>query len=530
MKKVIISIFSIFLLTSCFDQNTTNNNSNNTVTVDTKAFPEGLSVTAPANTEDDDEASNDKATAKGLSSRISTGGALKRVNDLLSGASPLRDVFTPKLFYKTIRKANCFGPEMKYANHPDGSSASSGTLPTSDLGIWQETERGSTKACAAAQLRKLMRGVRWRSMSALMITASSLYQLHARGDSLPADGDTADVTSEMNALGIPNVSFTSVTISNNSGIYEYTVKFDHTRSSSSGSTTLSHEIKLKHQPSSSSVYSGILTWKVQDEYSGGTCSSGTHDITRMGSLAYERNVDTMTIDTRDAIYCGHSVADGFDSAGDLDPTNLYNSSSNPDGWSDNFTWYKSNFNKDDHSGTYAFIWQAGPNDSRSRVMDVYLSRNGITIDSATTADGEAWYGYGAKVSDTSATQGEIAGLVCNWAGPGSANTLQDYAQRQFLEFNSTSKVFEVPTDSSGISASDITYAPTNSCLYDGSGTFDYDRNLDDTLDGSDIVVVKTSGATSGELDLDLFDKGVYSDVTTHIANRGYSVPSAPAHP
>lgn len=45
------------------------------------------------------------------------------------------------------------------------------------------------------------------------------------------------------------------------------------------------------------------------------------------------------------------------------------------------------------------------------------------------------------------------------------------------------------------SSSNITYAPTNSCTYDGSGSFTYDRDLDSdlTYENSTTLVVTAAG-------------------------------------
>jgi hypothetical protein len=80
---------------------------------------------------------------------------------------------------------------------------------------------------------------------------------------------------------------------------------------------------------------------------------------------------------------------------------------------------------------------------------------------------------------------------------------------------------------SDASASDITYAPTNSCMYDGSGSFAYDRNLDNDLSDEtvDTAAVMQSGTTLS------FDLMTVADgeatIWDHIVARGYDLPSYP---
>ena len=91
-----------------------------------------------------------------------------------------------------------------------------------------------------------------------------------------------------------------------------------------------------------------------------------------------------------------------------------------------------------------------------------------------------------------------------------------HAQRQFVAYNSSTGLFDV---SSG--GSNIAYAPTNSCSYDGSGSFvfdtDADGDLSDEAGGAVASDLYTSPSTC--TDTDIFD--VISNC------RNFTLPVAP---
>ena len=180
-------------------------------------------------------------------------------------------------------------------------------------------------------------------------------------------------------------------------------------------------------------------------------------------------------------------------------------------WGNNFAVFTAEYDPTSLQGLYNYVWQAGEGDSHARIFNFGLE---------TASSGESYFGYGDTVDQT---DGSILGFICNWAGPGNDHTLQDYAQRQHFTYNETSGLFE-PTNEA---ASDIIYAPTNSCTYDGSGTFVYDSNIDGDLadETSDTVNV---GA--GEvLELDLMEPALpAANIWEHITdNRGFNLPLYP---
>jgi len=437
-----------------------------------------------------------------------------RIDGILDGTVPLNDVFTPDLLYKKAKDATCYGPKLKYANHPDSSTLASGELPGGDLGIWQVHEGNTTEACTAAELNEQMDGVKYRTKGGLFLLASTLDALFDSGGSLPAVGSSVDVTASMPA--VPDVSFTRVTIQQTAaGTYQYDIAMTYTRSG----TPYDIRFQIIHDGSSTDTnYKGLMTYQIEDTFVNGNCASGENNITRKGTLVYERSdTDAYNVDAREAMFCGHSFSGGFASDSLLDPSDKLDTTSNPDGWGNNFNRFVANYKISNRSGQYLYAWQAGPGDNHTRVLQIDLN------DHAPVA-GESYFGFGADIASTTATFGENLGMICNWAGPGNHRTLLPFAQRQFLEYNSSTQRFETQSSLSG-----ITYAPTNDCRYDGSGSFAYDRNLDGNITASDIAVVK-HGAGAGELEFDLFHDANYTSIAAMIAGHGTSLPTAPTWP
>lgn len=443
--------------------------------------------------------------------------ATLRINALLNGSTAVRNSFIPELFLVNETNAGCFGPAMAYEDHPDDATPNDGHLPTGDLGIWTETDATTGHACAAAQLTARMRGVSWRSNMALMGLASMLGQMISDGISAPSAGDTVDLTTSMSGLGISNVTFSTASLSLDATgtMWTYLLNFSYIDGSS-----ISHdiELKLQHTPGTSSAqYSGMLTYAVGNTFNGGNCpGADPKDVTLIGTLKYTRDgLTDMELIHRSGQYCGHgpsSTLASFDSDNLLDPNGKWDGSK---GWADNFSRLGAHYDPTSLEGSYLYGWQAGQGDSNTRLFAVGL--NTPPSSGQTAKDGEAYFGYGDEIS---VSDGSINGMFCSWAAPGSSHTLQDYAQRQFIEYNSTSFLWEQPSG-----GSDILYAPTNDCTYDGSSSFWYDRNLSGTIDeASSDLIVGASGSGLIPL-LDLMDSGSDPDIATRIANRGYTKPS-----
>lgn len=350
-------------------------------------------------------------------------------------------------------------------------------------------------------------------MGGLFLLASSLDVMYDANLTLPLVGDSAlDLTGYMPT--IPNVTFDLVTIEQlNSDDFEYKIEFTYTRSG----TDFDIKFETRHiAGATENQYKGLMRYQIEDHDPwGGNC--GSSDVTRKGSLLYERTAETVfKVDSREADFCRHDTTwAGFGSDDQLDPTYRLGSYSN--GWGNGYNSFVSNYDSSNKSGQYSYVWQAGAFDGHSRALQIDLNDH-------SPVDGEAYFGFAAQVYDPTATLGEKQGMICNWAAPGSTNMVQLYAQRQFLTFNSTTNYFE--TTAGG---SDITYAPTNNCLYDGSGSFAYDRDLNGSIDANDIAIVKVGASGASELEFDLFSY-TGSTVAEMIENRGTHLPVGPTWP
>jgi hypothetical protein len=485
-----------------------------------KNFPMGLALASPTETLSTDGTPLVKSflSPAVLTWTTAYADAVAQINELLNGEVAVNEVFTPELFFNSGVNANCYGPSLMYQDHPDGALPNSGQLPGGDLMLWQETDASTGHTCAAAQLNARLSGIKNQSFGALMSLASMLYVADANSLTLPGVGDTLDLTTEMNAVGITGVTFTDASItlsSENSWYYTQAYTFDY------NGTDRAITVEMYHNTSASEFeYDGIMQFTINGDntiFGGGNCNET--DRTLNGSMAYQRNSETdLRLQSRVGILCGANVS-GFVTDNTqpdyrhLDPANRYDSMTNVNGWSENFNIFGAQMNPDTLQGTYAYIWQAGVGDSHSRtfLMGVNYNETGGTG----PLDGEAYAGFGDQVHTT---DGSIDGMICNWAGPNGNHTLQPYVQRQFFSLDPSTAIFNTP-----VGGSDITYAPTNNCAYDGSGSYIYDTDLDNDLSDE-----TASGAITPDLmgAFDL-DGDTVATVPEAIENRGYTLPEIP---
>jgi hypothetical protein len=539
-----ISVLSaaIIGLTACLggggdDDGAATDNGGDSTTTSAEAFPSGLALASPT------------ARASSVNARVvaaaagggAAGGsqyqwATAKISELLAGTASAKDVFDANMLLQASGRAQCYGPSMNFTAHPDTNSGDpnyNGQLPGGDLGIWSETEQASGQVCAAAQLNMQMQGVSSRAIMGLIGLASMVSVANKNSVALPGAGGSLDLVTYMDALGIQRVDFTQADLSLNADgtTWSYTLALTYSEPSPS-TTTHDVVVELTHTPGASDdVYEGILNYSVSGDFSGGNCGGGmgggggggmvTSDATMNGTLYYKRSSATdLVVNAREGGYCGKgtaadTVADtGVDTSGTyllLDPADSYNNSSNTNGWANNFSIMAAKFDPSTQAGDYVYAWQAGMGDSHTRTFQVHVNADATT--------GEAYFGYGSPMNSA---DGKILGMICNWAGPGGNHTPVNYVQRQSIAFDSASGKFEV-----GATGSDITYAPTNSCAYEGTPSgFLYDRDLNNTADVNDKVLVYSStSAPAGELDLDLMDKGSAASMQDAIdASAGFTLP------
>jgi hypothetical protein len=312
-------------------------------------------------------------------------------------------------------------------------------------------------------------------------------------------------------MSAANVTFknAAITWTQADDLWDYDLDFDYTDPIDSDV----HHIRvvLSHQNGSTvGAYSGRFTYLVNDSFGGGNCPAP--EVTVNGSLVYERTADTeMTLESRNGTFCGVDAV-GVDSNGLVDPSYTFPTSA--DGWGNNFNIFTSSFDPTTLAGQYAYRWQAGSGDGNTRTLLAGVNAH-------SPLDGETYFGFGDPVSSSDAC---IQGFICNWAGPGNNSTLLDYSQRQHITLDTLSGLFE-PTNAA---ASNITYAPTNDCTYDGSGIFQYDRNGDQDLADEDDSTTVVDDSGSG-LAFDLFPAAAGQNMCQTIQGRGYSLPATPSY-
>lgn len=485
-----------------------------------RQFPVGLSVASPLAAA---AAEVDPTGQAGQASPATFRPALQadalEIGAVLTGGLSVSSILTPAGFLLSPYNANCYGPNLDYTDHPDDPGLPDGQLPSGDLGIWLEYESvpvGGQDACAAAQLTKRMFDISNQGKNGLLLTAGMYAVAISNGITLPTSGGLITLTDEMNAASIPNLTFYTATISydlaSDTWAYDTTFVFDNLPRAMTNTVVT----RLEHTPNISGTgFSGKLSYLINDMRDAFNCSGGgpgpgpggPTEVTVNGSLVYSKTSSSeIKLQARTGTFCGYDNdgrADGVVSTS---------------GWTDNYAIFTAEFDPTTTAGHYAYAWQAGHFDAASRVLNT-------TITESTPLQGEAYFGYGDRVQDDADGSIMAEGLYCNWAGPGPAGgpgspaRFQPYAQRQAVQFNNTTGFY----DSTDV---DIHYAPTVSCLYDGSGSFWYDRDLDRQPFelSSDIVVTTATLDLLQPYDLDLDSNAT---ITEALEFRGYRLPSVP---
>lgn len=499
------------MIVSCGGTNSAGTRVGNPITTTAEAFPQGLAISSPLLTTD---------SSSNLTQFLTTDsdplGAVDyddfstEIENMLT-SSDLQDCVPDlSLFLNNSTNAACYGPQIIYENHPDGDDGDQ-LLPSGDVGIWLENEDNSTEACGAAQLNARMIGVSDKSYAAMQVLASGICVANNNSISFVGEGTTVDLTTEMNNLSTTysmDATFSNATISESTNtdgdtVYTYDVSLTYV----SDSTSIPMQISMIHVASDGTTsYSGRMNFKFNEsDYNGGdNCALVTTDVTQAGSLLYNKSSDTsLNFEYRSAVYCGHDQ-DPFTN-GIVDPskkldTSTFSASSDENGWGDNYNLFIADFDPTTGDGNYTYAWQAGRNDSHTRVFNVYLTTTELAATSVQT--GVSFFGYGPE---SESSGGSISGFICNWAGPGANHStyIVERAQKQVMTYNSTTNVFESDSDQL-----QILYAPTNSC--DATSSFTYDTDADDDLTDEAPTTVTH----------DLAD-------LTNVSDSGFVLPTAP---
>lgn len=508
------------------------------------SFPDDLAVASPT-----DANATSSAISNMLNASTSDAGPFfatayevekDKVSDILNATTLATCGPNIQNLLRKPASADCYGPEIAYVDHPDasGGEPNDGTLPIGDTGIWSVTETGTDEACAAAQLNTRIEAVKEKVSGALLILASMICTVNnTAGLSLPTDGSSITITSELNAmLAAANQSSTATVTtgtisaaSNSVGTTDYTYSLSVTLSlpefgNPTNTIQTAMVVNMTHRPlvADNSTYRGKVNFRMNNDDAQGNCSNSqefgdltTTNITEAGSVTYElASATSLRIDSRYAQGCGDDNIGMFDSNGILDPTlkATRDSQGTPEneadlsGWAGNFSRLMVDGNPVTGVGNYVFMWQAGLGDGTARTFNLTMG----DADSDGIADASAFFGYG---DDIATADGDILGIYCNWAGPRGGVGNQDLTkrqtltQRQVIEFNATSGLFEA-------SSSSITYAPVLDCSLSASdlttnGAFQYDIDADGD---ADIAAVLTHNLV---------------DPTTAIPDSGFTTPTAP---
>ncbi len=382
--------------------------------------------------------------------------------------------------------AACYGPEIKFFNHPDSiSTTEDGTLPIGDIGFYTANEGATTEACAAAQLNRKVKNIAGQVDSMMLTTASLFCVANVTDQSLPATGESLDLaTTASDALSLINsdLTITGATIERLAD----TAAGDSVYVTTLNATYVDNKIiyiRLKHIPTSAtnSTYKGKLSYMITTPDATHQlmwCDYGTTELVGMrdaGSISYEKNsLGMISYQLYSGQFCGDegTIDDTFVSSTNLtvDPTKKVVTMGpvedlNHTGWSGNFNYALFNLDPVDGSGNFQFAWQAGQGDNATRVLNAKLGS------SAGVLTGPAYFAYGPDVAN--ASLGSITEMYCNWAGPEGAAFAPDKSskgqplvQRQLLSKGATDTTF-IATESK------ITYAPVLACEVSGTPAFTF---------------------------------------------------------
>lgn len=454
---------------------------------------------------------------------------------------------------------SCYGPTLRYCNHDDANSTDAacaipegansfgenapddGNAPVGDVGLWSETESSTGEACAAAQMNYLIDKVAVRIDNIVNIFGAMACAGKKAEVELPAVGETVDLSAAI----AEHLSVTGLTISaasvtrleddaSGNAVYQSTLTISAT---GPGGTTETGTLILKHIPTAAdnSTYKGKLSMAISSTASdGGNCGqSGLTGMTRAGVILYEKASESaLTYKLDFADFCG-SETDPLDEDNNIDPSDklvvtgngqpqgdqqqppegdtpqgppqgapTVTSESSPtenlDGWGGNWNHGVFSLNPTSGTGTVAFAWQAGPQDSYTRVLNASVSSNDDG-----SAGGTAYFGYGPDVASTSEIVGSISGFFCNWAGPNNRNGMTGpsaLAQRQVLQRAAGADLFT--SDSSQLA---ITYAPTNSCNVAADADMEFfavsNQDSSTPLGMTNDVIVEDTAITHNLIDL-----------------------------
>lgn len=512
----LLVLFTLYLFSFGCGSNEAGTRVGNPPTPTTQAYPSSLAITSPLQSADEFSTSISESFLVSPDSLYATSysKAIDSIQAILEGTQI--SACKPDLVPLTSQSgdATCYGPTIDYQNHPDAlqGQPDDGQLPSGDVGMWTANEGETNQACAAAQLNQKMAGLQFKSQAALEVLASLICVSNVNDIDLPANGETSDLVTEMNSMATQNnlnATFSTATLSldtsSGNNTYSYSLVFEYTDNNSKTRTVT---VNMSHRAldDDNTTYQGRFSYVINpSDFTGGNCPPG--GTTDAGSTLYHLSSATdLKLSAETGTFCGEDT-NPVGSSGLLDASDKFNQATNPDGWGNNYNLMIANFNPSTTEGNYSFAWQAGPLDDNTRTFNLTLDQDADT----SRLSGTAFFGFGDPIDQT---DGSIKGFICNWAGPGSNHNLKDFAQKQVISENETDGTFQATT-------SNLNYAPTNSCTYDGSGNFSYDSDADGTIDtnpstpvSSDLTAL-TDSDSNGEFD--------------QFSDSGFTLPTSPSN-
>lgn len=470
-----------------------------------ESFPTGLVVASPAELGSASAAAS--TTARALAVPLGAGAGRAELTDMgarieavLAGDTSvsLGGLLSFGNLFLQGSNAGCYGPQLLYANHEDGSGTESGLLPGGDLGLWLPTDAASGQPCVVAQLNARTAGVKHATRQGLLLMAVMRATITSSGGtlSMPAAGFRTDLTTPFSTVltALPaltgwTVHAATVSLDPFGKTYTYRLAVSRNAGTSAGR---SGEIVLQHRPgATAAAYSGVLRVAGFDLASDATfgCSdrmtSGRYQRARVTTVRYSRQGDQIDFGARSGQYCG-APADLADTdyarqvasftTNELDPAEQLPAGApgsavvagTSTGWRGNFDRFGGRYDRTTGAGQFLYAWQAGTGDSHARALAV-----SSTYDS--TVDSRTVQGYFAFTDALATTDGSLLGMVCNWAGPGAVHTPAARFQSQTATLAGLASTFVA-------TASHLGYAPTNACA---STTTVFDANADGTLAGGE---------------------------------------------
>jgi hypothetical protein len=433
-------------------------------------------------------------------------------------------------FFKSYTAANCYGPQVAYLNHNDGTDASpDALLQGGDVGMWLDRNGDQTTGtpCAAAQLNALMDPIKSRANASLMLGAR-MVALAVAGSGLPAANTSSAVTASFQTFIdsiVPTGTTANVTLAgitnngSNSFTYQWRVSFTQ------GANVRWLVVNLTHQKTTTG-FTGLLQYAASDLRANTQTTASCAASKRLavaGTLRYTKTSATaLEFSSREAPYCVTGASDlltdfgtwvALDTNKELDPTKTTNSDSK--GWHQDgggFKRFAASFSPSTAAGDYLFAWQAGIGDPNSRMFAVNTTYNSTSE----ARDLKAFFGFAPNMATTT-NPGRLGELICNWAGPGhNKNPGHNRFQSQSLSLAATATDWTFPSGAS--TDSKIRFAPTNSCNSAGAMNFDVDAG---SSTGG------TVSADEGALVTNSLDTltGTNTTVFGEITSRGFTLPS-----